>query len=183
MAAHVKPLPVLMVLLLFALPCTASAQNSPKMSVTSSAFTAGAAIPIGYSCKSPNVESPPLAWKGVPRDAKTLALIVKDPDAPHGTFIHWVVYNLPASLSGLDANVPLTGKLANGGLQGANGLGDIGYKGPCPPPGSAPHHYHFELTALDAALDLKPGATAAQVEEAAKGHVKATGDLVGTFAR
>ena len=76
-----------------------------------------------------------------------------------------------------------SGKLADGGLQGVNGLGQIGYKGPCPPPGSPPHHYHFELSALDTALDLKPGATAAEVEAAAKGHVKATGDLVGTFAR
>jgi len=182
MAARVKPLLTLMVLFLLALLRSAVAQNSPKLSVTSSAFTAGSAIPVGYSCKSPNVESPPLAWKGVPGDAKTLVLIVKDPDAPHGTFIHWVVYNLPASLSRLDANVPPTEKLANGGLQGANGLGQIGYKGPCPPPG-APHHYHFELSALDTTLDLKPGATAAQVEEAAKGHVKTTGDLVGTFSR
>ncbi len=183
MVVHVKPFMIFMVLVLMALTCPAAAQNTPKLSVTSSAFTAGSAIPVGYSCKSPNVESPPLAWKGVPSDATTLVLIVKDPDAPHGTFIHWVVYNLPASLGGLDAKVPATEKLANGGLQGANGLGKIGYKGPCPPPGSAPHHYHFELTALDTALDLKPGATAAQVEEAVRGHVKATGELVGTFAR
>jgi len=183
MAVQVKPLTILMVLVLLALTRPASAQNTPRLSVTSSAFAAGNAIPVGYSCKSPNVESPPLAWKGIPSDAKTLLLIVKDPDAPHGTFIHWVVYNLPASLSGLDANVPTTEKLANGGLQGANGLGQIGYKGPCPPPGSAPHHYHFELSALDTALDLRPGATAAEVEAAARGHVKAAGDLVGTFAR
>ena len=98
-----------MVLVLLALIRPADAQNTPKLSVTSSAFTAGSAIPVGYSCKSPNVESPPLAWKGVPSDAKTLVLIVKDPDAPHGTFIHWVVYNLPASLGGLDAKVPPTG--------------------------------------------------------------------------
>jgi Raf kinase inhibitor-like YbhB/YbcL family protein len=167
---------------LFALALPAAAQNNPKLTVTSSAFTAGSAIPVRYSCKSPKVESPPLAWKGVPADAKTLVLIVKDPDAPNGTFIHWVVYNLPVTLTRLDANVPPTEKLGNGGLQGANSLGQMGYKGPCPPPGS-PHHYHFQLTALDTTLDLKPGATAAQVEEAAKGHVKATGDLVGTFAR
>ncbi|MGH7914322.1 MAG: YbhB/YbcL family Raf kinase inhibitor-like protein [Candidatus Binataceae bacterium] len=153
------------------------------MKITSSAFTAGATIPIGYTCVSANTESPPLSWKGVRNDAKTLVLIVKDPDAPHGTFIHWVVYNLPASLSGLDANVPPTEKLANGGLQGANGLGQIGYKGPCPPPGSAPHHYHFELTALDTTLSLKPGATAEQVEKAFLGHVMATGEIVATFAR
>jgi Raf kinase inhibitor-like YbhB/YbcL family protein len=181
MTVHVKRFPIFIAFALFALALPAVAQNNPKLTVTSSAFAAGAAIPAGYSCKSPKVESPPLAWTSVPGDAKTLMLIVKDPDAPNGTFIHWVVYNLPATLTGLDANVPPTETLAIGGLQGANGLGQIGYKGPCPPPGS-PHHYHFELTALDTTLDLKPGATAAQVEEAAKGHVKASGDLVGTFA-
>jgi len=183
MTVRVKPFTILMALVLLAFSRPADAQNIPNLTVTSSAFAAGAAIPDSYSCKSPNSESPPLAWKGVPNDAKTLVLIVKDPDAPHGTFIHWVVYNLPATLIGLDVNVPPTAKLANGGLQGANGLGRIGYMGPCPPPGSAPHHYHFELTALDTALDLKPGATAAQVETAAHGHVMATGDLLGTFAR
>lgn len=183
MASHVKLLTVLLALVLLAFTPPAGAQSSSKLSVESPAFSAGGAIPVGYSCKSPNVESPPLAWKGVPGDAKTLILIVKDPDAPHGTFIHWVVYNLPSSLGGLDANVPPTERLANGGLQGVNGLGQVGYKGPCPPPGSTPHHYHFELSALDTTLDLKPGATAAEVEAAAQGHVKATGDLVGTFAR
>ncbi|HVA84564.1 MAG TPA: YbhB/YbcL family Raf kinase inhibitor-like protein [Candidatus Binataceae bacterium] len=183
MTAHVKSVPVLVILVSLALALPSVAQNTPKLSVTSSAFAAGATIPIGYSCKSPNVESPPLRWNGVPNDAKTLVLILKDPDAPNGTFIHWVVYNLPASLSGLDANAPPTDKLANGAIQGANSVGQIGYMGPCPPPGSVPHHYHFELSALDIALSLKPGATATQVEDAAQGHVKATGDLVGTFAR
>lgn len=183
MAAYVKSVPILIILASLALTRPAVAQNIPNLSVTSSAFAAGATIPLVYTCKSPNVESPPLGWKDVPNDAKTLVLILKDPDAPNGTFVHWVIYNLPASLSGLDANVPPTEKLANGATQGANSLGQIGYKGPCPPPGSSPHHYHFELSALDTALSLEPGATAAQVEEAARGHVKATGDLVGTFAR
>lgn len=181
MAVNVKRFTALTSLAFFVLPFVALAQNS-NLTITSPAFSDGASIPVEYSCQSPNVESPPLRWKGIPGDAKTLVLIVKDPDAPHGTFIHWVVYNLPVTLTGLNANLPLTPKLANGGLQGTNSAGDVGYKGPCPPSG-LPHHYHFELTALDAALDLQPGATAAQVEEAAKGHVKASGDLVGTFAR
>jgi Raf kinase inhibitor-like YbhB/YbcL family protein len=181
MKAYVKALTMPMVLALLVLPRPAKAQNT--LTVTSSAFAAGASIPLAYSCKSPSVESPPLAWKGVPASAKTLVLVVKDPDAPRGTFIHWVVYNLPAGLSGLDAGVPLSETLANGAFQGANSLGRMGYLGPCPPPGSAPHHYHFKLSALDTALDLKPGATAEEVESAAKGHVTATGDLVGTFAR
>jgi Raf kinase inhibitor-like YbhB/YbcL family protein len=182
MKAHVKSLPLFIILVSLAHTRPAVAQSTQKLSVTSSVFKAGATIPVGCSCSGEGV-SPPLSWRGVPGDAKTIVLILKDPDAPHGTFIHWVVYNLPASLGGLDANVPPTGKLANGGLQGVNSLERIGYKGPCPPPGSAPHHYHFELSALDTALNLKPGATAAQVEAAAQGHVKAAGDLVGTFAR
>ena len=183
MVANVKLVPGLMMLAWLALSSTALAQNTPKLNVTSSAFAAGATIPVTYSCKSPNEQSPPLSWTGVPSDAKSLILILKDPDAPNGTFIHWVIYNLPTSVSGLEANVPRTAKLANGGMQGVNSLGKIGYMGPCPPPGSPPHHYHFELSALDTALSIKPDATAAQVEEAAQGHVKADGDLVGTFAR
>lgn len=183
MMAHVKLEFTLIAFLLVGLPSRALAQASTGLTVTSSAFAAGAPIPVGYTCKSPNVETPPLSWQGVPKDAATLVLIVKDPDAPHGPFIHWVVYNLPASLGRLDANVPASEKLADGGLQGVNSLGRIGYKGPCPPPGDAPHHYHFDLTALDTTLNLKPGATAEQVEEAMRGHVKATGELVGTFAR
>ena len=181
MKAYVKAISVPMAMVLLTLSRSAGAQNT--LAITSTAFAAGASIPVAYSCKSPKVQSPPLAWKDVPADAKTLVLIVKDPDAPRGTFIHWIVYNLPAGLSGFDAGVPLTGTLANGALQGANSLGRLGYMGPCPPPGSAPHHYHFELNALDTALDLKPGATANEVESAAKGHIKATGELVGTFAR
>ena len=183
MAAHVKRTTILIVIVLLALCGPGGAQNSPKLAVTSSAFAAGAPIPATYGCKGSSSVSPPLAWQGVPKDAKALVLILKDPDAPGGTFIHWVVYNLPASVTGLGANVPPTEKLANGGLQGANALGQIGYKGPCPPPGSSPHHYHFELTAVDVTLSLNPGATAAQVEEAIKGHVKGSGELVGTFAR
>jgi len=181
MKAYVKAISVLIVLAMLALPRLAGAQNT--LAITSTAFAAGASIPVGYSCKSSEVKSPPLAWKGVPAGTKSLALIVKDPDAPRGTFIHWVVYNLPTSLNGLDAGVPLSWTLANGALQGVNSLGRVGYLGPCPPPGSAPHHYHFELSALDSALDLKSGATANDVESAAQGHVKASGELIGTFAR
>jgi Raf kinase inhibitor-like YbhB/YbcL family protein len=181
--ARVKSLSILTLLAFLGLTGPANAQNNTPLVVTSAAFAAGTAIPARFSCQSPDSESPPLAWKGVPSDAKTLVLILEDPDAPHGTFIHWVLYNLPANLRGLDAKVPAVEQLPNGGLQGVNSLGRLGYMGPCPPPGSTPHHYHFELSALDAALDLKPGATAAQVEAAARGHVKATGALIGTFAR
>jgi Raf kinase inhibitor-like YbhB/YbcL family protein len=161
----------------------ASAQEPAKLTVSSPGFTAGASIPAKFSCKNPKSGSPPIQWSGVPKDAKTLILIVKDPDAPSGTFIHWVVYNLPATLAGLPAHVPTTERLSNGAAQGVNGTGHTGYVGPCPPPGSAPHHYHFQLSALDTRLNLKPGASADEVEQAASGHLTATGELVGTFAR
>src|SRR5258708_33531855 len=97
MAVHVKRFPIFIAFVLFVLALPAAAQNNPKLSVTSSAFTAGAAIPVGHSCKSPQGESPPLAWKGGPADAQTLVPIVKDPDAPPRAFNHWGVYNLPAT--------------------------------------------------------------------------------------
>ena len=179
----VKSFPAIVALVLLSRVTTVGAQELPKISISSPAFAAGAAIAAKYSCKNPEAGSPPLKWSGVPRNAKTLVLIIKDPDAPNGTFIHWVVYNLPATLTGLRAHVPAIEKLPNGAFQGVNGTGHIGYKGPCPPSGSAPHHYHFQLSALDTRLDLKPGASSDEVEQAASGHVKATGELVGTFAR
>ncbi len=184
MVSHVKLVCILFTLASLAVVASATpARSASKLIVTSSAFGPGTAIPARYSCSSANAQSPPLAWSGVPAAAKTLALIVRDPDAPNGNFIHWVVYNLPASAKGLDSSVPTSGELPNGALQGVNGTGEPGYKGPCPPPGSGPHHYHFELMALDRALDLKPGASAAEVKEAARGHVIASGELIGTFSR
>jgi len=111
-----------------------------------------------------------------------MALIVRDPDAPMGSWVHWVLYNLPASVTGLRTAVPTAATLDNGAVQGVNGGGKSGYQGPCPPPGPA-HHYHFRLYALGNKLDLAAGATAHQVEQAVKGHVLASADLVGTFAR
>ena len=183
MVSHVKPIRVLLALTLLGVARPAAAQSVSKLKITSSAFAPDAAIPARYSCSSTNVQSPPLAWSGVPAEAKTLVLIVRDPDAPNGNFIHWVVYNLPAGAKGLGPSTPTSGELAEGALQGINGTGEAGYKGPCPPPGSGPHHYHFELMALDRMLDLKPAASAAEVKEAARGHVIASGELIGTFAR
>lgn len=144
-------------------------------------FTANELIPVPYTCSGDD-RSPQLSWSGVPRAAKTLALIVRDPDAPAGSYVHWVVFNLPANLSGLPESVPATPTIAQGGMQGRNGGGKAGYQGPCPPPGPT-HHYHFRLYALDGSLSLTEDATAADVERAMAGHVLATGELVGTFAR
>ncbi len=155
--------------------------GSSELTIQSTAFMANRPIPVAYTCSGDD-RSPTLAWNGVPAATQTLALIVRDPDAPMGSYVHWVIYNMPANLTGLPAGLPTTPMLDNGAMQGVSGRGTSGYHGPCPPPGPA-HHYHFRLYALDAKLNLAAGANAAEVEQALKGHVLASGDLVGTFAR
>jgi Raf kinase inhibitor-like YbhB/YbcL family protein len=157
------------------------ARAAGKITLQSGAFANGANIPVRYTCGGDN-QSPALNWSGVPGGARSLALIVRDPDAPSGNFIHWVVYNLPPDRSSLPTDVPTKDTIAGGGEQGLNGAGGIGYRGPCPPPGKA-HHYHFELYAVDKKLDLKPGADVSQVESAMKGHVLSETDLIGMFGR
>jgi hypothetical protein len=149
--------------------------------ITSSAFSAGSNIPKQYTCDGPDV-SPPLSWKDAPAGTKSFALIVDDPDAPAGTWVHWVLFNLPAGTHDLPEGVEKKENLANGALQGRNDFQKIGYNGPCPPPGK-PHRYFFRLYALDAALDLKAGASKADVERAMKGHVLGQGELMGKFGR
>ena len=160
------------------------AADVTRLELQSSAFALNSRIPMPYVCTDVGgaEKSPPLAWRGAPAGTKTFALVVRDPDAPGGSFVHWVVYNLPANTTKLDADVPKTDTIAGSGNQGVNGFGNIGYQGPCPPPGQ-PHHYHFHLYALDTKLELKPGATADDVEQAAKGHALADADLVGIFER
>ncbi len=155
--------------------------GSLELLINSIDFTMNEPIPVPYTCSGDN-KSPALAWSGVPVTTKTLALIVRDPDAPMGSYEHWVLYNLPANVSGLPAAIPPTPTIAQGALQGVNGSGASGYQGPCPPPGAA-HHYHFKLYALDVKLALPPGATADEVEHAMSGHVIASAELIGTFAR
>jgi Raf kinase inhibitor-like YbhB/YbcL family protein len=170
---------LLCLLMLFvAGPARAEASNLKLQSVD---FAANEPIPVAYTCSGEG-ESPALTWSGVPAAAKAMALIVRDPDAPMGSYVHWVIYNVPASVTGLSAAVPNTATIGNGAVQGINGRGKIGYQGMCPPPGPA-HHYHFRLYALDAKLKLGPGASADEVERAIKGHTLAATELVGTFTR
>src|SRR5438309_11717707 len=159
-----------------------SEPGSEKMSIkiTSTAFADGEMMPKQYTCDGANV-SPPLFWSGVPASAKALALICDDPDAPGKTWVHWVVYDLPASLSSLTENIATTAELTDGGTQGANDFKKIGYGGPCPPSGT--HRYYFKLYALDAELDLKPGAMKSDLLKAMEGHVVAQGQLMGTYRR
>ena len=160
------------------------AADMTRLELQSSSFAPNARIPMPYACTDAGGtgKSPPLAWRRAPAGIKTFALVVRDPDAPGGSFVHWVVYNLPANTTKLDSDVPKTETIAGGGDQGVNGFGNVGYQGPCPPPGK-PHHYHFHLYALDTKLEFKPGATADDVEQALKGHALAEADLVGIFER
>ena len=146
------------------------------ITLTSSAFQEGAAIPARYTCEGADI-SPPLAWSGAPSGTKAFALINDDPDAPAGTWVHWVLFNVPGGVTHLPEGAELSGA-----LQGRNDSRKNGYSGPCPPPGK-PHRYFFKLYALDAPLPLKPGATKADVEKAMQGHVLAETQLMGTFAR
>jgi Raf kinase inhibitor-like YbhB/YbcL family protein len=149
--------------------------NDMSIQITSSAYTEGSKIPRLYTCDDENV-SPPLSWTGVPSDTASLALIMDDPDASSGSWVHWVLYNLPSNLTGLDQ-----GK-NGGGMDGKNDFNKLGYGGPCPPRGSN-HRYVIKIYALDSSLDLKAGATKAQLENAMRGHILAQGQLLGRYAR
>jgi Raf kinase inhibitor-like YbhB/YbcL family protein len=162
----------------FGMPGRCVAQG---FALESPAFASGATIPRVYTCEDAD-KSPPLSWRGVPARAKTIALIVDDPDAPRGTWVHWVLYNLAARTDHLDESVAKTPTLANGARQGVNDFGRIGYNGPCPPAGAA-HHYRFRMLAIDTSLDLSLGATASQLEAAARGHTLASAEFIAIFAR
>jgi Raf kinase inhibitor-like YbhB/YbcL family protein len=151
------------------------------MTLSSSAFKTGAEIPRRHTCEGADL-SPALAWDGAPAGTKSFALIGDDPDAPVGTWVHWVVYDLPADPSKLPEGLPTTDTLSGGGKQGINDFRKTGYGGPCPPPGK-PHRYFFKLYALDAPTNLKPRATKADVLRAIEGHVLAQAELMGTYRR
>ena len=152
-----------------------------SMRLTSPAISPGAPIPADYTCTGAD-ESPALAWSNAPQSTKSFALVVDDPDAPGGTFIHWVAYNIPAWVTSIPASVPQSAEIAGGGKNGINGFGHIGYNGPCPPPGKT-HHYHFRLFAMDSQLTPGDNADADAIESAMKGHVVATAELAGKFER
>jgi len=150
--------------------------------LTSAAFKDGAPIPAKYTCDGVDV-SPPLAWSGAPAGTRSVALIADDPDAPGGTWVHWVLYNLPAEVSDLPENIAKVESLDLGGArQGRNDFRRPGYGGPCPPPGPA-HRYFFKLYALDTRLELKAGAQNKDVEAAVEGHALGSAQLMGTYAR
>ena len=162
-------------------PAQAAARAAAGFRIESAAFTQGATIPKRYTCSGENI-SPALIWTQPPAGTRSLALIVEDPDAPAGTWTHWVVYNLPARTRALEPHRPKGGNLPGGGLQGITSFGSAGYGGPCPPPGPA-HRYFFRLYALDTMLSLKPAAAKQDVLRAMKGHILAKAELMGRFKR
>ena len=151
------------------------------LAISSPAFSNGGSIPKKFTCDGPD-SSPQLSWKDAPAKTQTFALIMDDPDAPVGTWVHWVLYNLPATSNGLPEAVEKQEQLSSGALQGRNDFRKIGYGGPCPPAGN-PHRYYFKLYALDSKLDLKAGATKAEVESAMKGHTLGQTELIGRYGR
>jgi Raf kinase inhibitor-like YbhB/YbcL family protein len=149
------------------------AAGGAKMKITSSAFQEGANIPSKFTCDGADT-SPPLQIADIPSEAKSLALIVDDPDAPSGLFTHWTVWNIPRQTSTVEEGG------APKGLQGTNDFGKSGYGGPCPPSGT--HRYYFKIFALDGELDLPFGAKRGQLDAAMKDHVIAQGELMGRYS-
>ena len=164
-------------------PSPDSQSGEPPMSITitSTAFQDGQPIPRKYTGDGPD-KSPPLQWSEPPAETKSPALICDDPDAPHGTWVHWVLYGLSPVTRELNEGVPTTEKLVSSAMQGTNDFGNIGYGGPAPPKGN-PHRYFFKLYALSEELDLAPGATKAELLDAMKGKIVAEGQLMGTYQR
>jgi Raf kinase inhibitor-like YbhB/YbcL family protein len=148
--------------------------------VSSSAFQDGQPVPQKYSCEGQNI-SPAVSW-GKIRDAKSYAMVVEDPDAPSGMFVHWVIYNIPATEHGLAENIPTEATLPNGTVQGLNGAHKVGYTGPCPP-GGKPHRYFFKVFALDQTLNLTGDVDHDRLLSAIPGHIVAQGQTIGTYQR
>lgn len=157
-----------------ALAIVSFASGGAKMKITSSAFQEGGNIPSKFTCDGGDT-TPPLQIAEVPSGAKSLALVVDDPDAPSGLFTHWMVWNISPQTSAIaEASAPK-------GVHGTNDFGKSGYGGPCPPSGT--HRYYFKIFALDRELDLPPGTKRSQLDAAMKGHVVAQGELMGRYSR
>lgn len=137
-------------------------------------------IPAKYTADGEDI-SPPLSWEGLPGETKSVAIIADDPDAPRGTWVHWLVWNLPPDVTHLDEGVPADEELPRGGVQGTTDFGTVGYGGPAPPGGT--HRYFFRVYALDTVLALPASATRPELEQAMEGHILAQGQLMGTYSR
>lgn len=154
-------------------------QSPVEFKLTSESFLEGEPIPSKYACNGEDV-SPPLAWDGAPNNANSFVLIMDDPDVPVGTWVHWVLFNTPGDENSLPENLPADAIFANGGQQGSNSWGNIGYGGPCPPSGT--HRYYFKLYALDTSLVLGESASKEDVLAAMEGHILMETELMGTYS-
>jgi hypothetical protein len=176
-------LPVIFVVFALVVPAEARGQkgSSSKLELKTTSFTPGGFIPKRFTCEAANV-SPALAWTDPPPGTRSFAIIEDDPDAPSGTFVHWLVYDLPAAYRRLPEGLSTNEQLPGGERQGTNDFSRTGYAGPCPPPGR-PHRYFIRLYALDVKLDLRPAATRKELEAAMQGHILAQAELMGRFQR
>jgi Raf kinase inhibitor-like YbhB/YbcL family protein len=151
------------------------------MTLSSTAFKNDSAIPQRFSCQGEDI-SPMLTWSSAPEETKSFALVIEDPDAPNGTFIHWVIYNIPSSEHGLAENIARRDPLPNGARQGTNSAQQLGYMGPCPPAGKA-HRYYFKLFALDTEINIPGEATHDKLMSTIQGHILAKGEIMGTYQK
>ena len=151
-----------------------------EIKITSSAFDEGGIIPSKYTCDGDDI-SPPLKWDSVPDGTKSIALISDDPDAPMGTWVHWVLYNLPADKRELPEVFPADEKLPDGTRQGVTDFGKTGYGGPCPPSGT--HRYYFKIYALDTVIDTSDVLNKKSLLKKMEGHILAQGQLMGKYKR
>jgi Raf kinase inhibitor-like YbhB/YbcL family protein len=175
--------PLIMVVLALVVPAEVRGQKaaSSKIELKTTSFTPGGSIPKRFTCEAADV-SPALAWTDPPLGTRSFAIIEDDPDAPSGTFVHWVVYDLPAAYRKLPEALSGNDQMPDGGRQGTNDFSRTGYSGPCPPPGR-PHRYFIRLYAVDAILNLRPAATRKELDAAMQGHILAQAELMGRFAR
>ncbi len=181
-------IPLCVVLTLFMTACKSGEQgrgrngtNGQTIRLTCPAFSDGSPIPVVYTCDGDDF-SPPLAWETIPDSTRSFCLICDDPDAPAGTWVHWMLYDLPDTVRELPEAMPKTDLTFYGARQGKNDFSRIGYGGPCPP-GSSEHRYYFRIYALDAVLALPAGVNRAALESAMEGHVLGSGQLMGTYKR
>jgi hypothetical protein len=177
-----RPLLILVVLILAA-PFKVRGQqaSSSRIELKTTSFTPGGFIPKRFTCEAADI-SPALTWTGPPAGTESFAIIEDDPDAPSGTFVHWLVYDLPAAYRQLTEGLSRNEQMPGGGRQGTNDFSRTGYSGPCPPPGR-PHRYFIRLYALDAKLNLRPAATRRELEAAMQGHILAQAELMGRYQR
>jgi len=160
--------------------CKNKTDMSTNIIVKSDSFSDGGMIPAKYTCDGANI-SPQLSWDNAPKDTKSFVLICEDPDAPMGTFTHWILYDIPADVHELPENLPKDKILPNGAKQGITDFKKVGYGGPCPPSGT--HRYYFKLYSLDTLLNLEPGLKKEDILKAMNGHILAQGQIMGKYTR